>query len=49
MSFNFFKPRKPGNGNAVQKTFEKFTRAKISVKGPIDNSRNSGPKEEVKR
>ncbi len=28
---DLFKVRQPGNGNAVQKTFEKFTRAKITI------------------
>lgn len=38
---SLFKVRKPGNGNAVQKAFERFTRAKISIsnKGGAKNGK----------
>lgn len=44
---DLFKVKKPGHGNAVQKQFEKAAAAKVSVKGPIDNSFNSKDKKSV--
>ena len=44
---SLFKVRKPGNGEAVQKEFERATRAKVEVKGPFDNSFNSKDKKGV--
>ena len=46
MGFNFFKPRKPGHGNAWQKKAEAATRAKISISSK-DSSQNSGGKKSI--
>lgn len=44
---SMFKPKKPGNGDAVQKGFERAAKAKVSIKGPIKNDYNSKDKRSI--
>ena len=41
--------RKPGHGDAVQKSFERYTRAKISIASKGNSIPNGGEKREVSR
>lgn len=43
---NLFKVRQPGNGDAVQKEFERATRAKITIKTETE-SNNGGDRSSV--
>jgi len=43
-----FKVRKPGNGDKVQKGFERATRAKVSVSSKTSESVNGGKKVSLK-
>lgn len=44
---SLFKVRKPGNGDAVQKKFEKATRAKITITNKGNSVPNGGDKKSI--